>query len=881
MTGNRADRRAAARGGARRTVCRRLGQALAGASALAVASVGAVALAGPAAAAGDIVVTNLDDSGPGSLRDALAQANSTAGEDTVLFDGELTGTVHLLHALSITDDVTLSAGNPDGVTLDVEGRDRVLNTTGPADAPIKVRIVGLTLLNGTTSGDGGVVRAVNTNLTLSSTTVRGGHAGRDGGGVWVTGGQAYIGSWAVVEGNDAGRDGGGVWADSPAFITDDTTLAHNVAGGDGGGARLPRGGMVIAATFQENQATGKGGGLAVGTTSGPATLSFEHSYLNGNTATVGGGGLHVVDTDTTFEGSMTGNATQGRGGGVLVEGQQLNSGFDGSADFRQNSAGVSGGGIAVQAATNPPPLDVDLAAWWSGNTAPAGAGADFAGPTDVHVSGSLFEGNEGIDGATAEGAALRTAGGRLSVDNSTIAGNDAGAGPVVLVAGDTDPTTVDAQLDHVTLAANTGAVGLSWSGPGQARVTNSIFTGTRTTADVATDDLDLPLDGTAVAWSLVGRAPEDAAGSSTVLYGVDPELAEVDPVHGIFSAKPAADSVVIDAGDPDYADAPYAVPFDQNYAARVQRSWTGALTARTDLGAVEVATADTDPHAGTDIPDSGTPGTGTPGTGTPGPSDPGTDIPDTDTPDTDNPGTGTPGTGTPDTPGTGTPGTDTPGTGTPGTGTPDTGTPDTPGTDDPGTDEPSPQPGPGTGQPTPTVDTVPRVPAAAPPTALTLTTDRGTITTAAPGQRITVIGTGFQPNSIATVVIYSSPQVLATVRTDANGDFSALVEVPAGLEAGTHSLVASGFAPDGSERFLRMDVAVDGAAPAGAPGGGSSQGGAAPAGAAATGATTATAGNGTGLAYTGAPVLVPAGLGLVALVGGGVLMLITRRRRNA
>jgi hypothetical protein len=102
----------------------------------------------------------------------------------------------------------------------------------------------------------------------------------------------------------------------------------------------------------------------------------------------------------------------------------------------------------------------------------------------------------------------------------------------------------------------------------------------------------------------------------------------------------------------------------------------------------------------------------------------------------------------------------------------------------------------------------PEVPAEVPSTDLTLTTDKGAITSATPGQKITVVGTGFMPFSTATVVIYSDPIVLGTVTTDADGNFSREVEVPTSLAAGQHHLVASGVAPDGSQRFMRMDVTV-------------------------------------------------------------------------
>ena len=152
----------------------------------------------------------------------------------------------------------------------------------------------------------------------------------------------------------------------------------------------------------------------------------------------------------------------------------------------------------------------------------------------------------------------------------------------------------------------------------------------------------------------------------------------------------------------------------------------------------------------------------------------------------------------------------------------------------------------------------PAVPAQVPATALTLTTDKGDLSSATPGQQITVLGTGFLPYSTVNVVIYSDPVVLGAVVTDGEGNFSQQVTVPADLPVGEHHLVASGVAPDGSQRFLRMDVTV----------------------AAATAAAPAEDRAGQ-LAWTGFEALtwVLGGMGAIAV--GGIALLVSRRRAGA
>ncbi|MEV4510246.1 IPT/TIG domain-containing protein [Dactylosporangium sp. NPDC049525] len=113
--------------------------------------------------------------------------------------------------------------------------------------------------------------------------------------------------------------------------------------------------------------------------------------------------------------------------------------------------------------------------------------------------------------------------------------------------------------------------------------------------------------------------------------------------------------------------------------------------------------------------------------------------------------------------------------------------------------------GPGQAAIAPTAPTVPSTP---PDTDLTLTTDKGAIKTAEPGEQIVVIGTGFAPHSTATITIYSDPVVLGTVVTDQDGNFTKAVTVPPALAAGAHTLAAQGVDPDGNPHAMKLSVTV-------------------------------------------------------------------------
>jgi hypothetical protein len=164
----------------------------------------------------------------------------------------------------------------------------------------------------------------------------------------------------------------------------------------------------------------------------------------------------------------------------------------------------------------------------------------------------------------------------------------------------------------------------------------------------------------------------------------------------------------------------------------------------------------------------------------------------------------------------------------------------------------------------------PEVPASAPMSApTTLSTTDGVLTTVSRGQHVTLVGTGFLPYSSVSLILYSTPVVLGSVVTDAQGDFTREVSVPTELTAGTHNFVASGVDSAGAIRMTRMQVSVAELPSAG--------GSTAPV----TGTSTGSSGSSGALANTGAHLL---GVGIWAalLTGAGVaLSMIGRRRRTS
>ena len=94
-----------------------------------------------------IIVTNTNDSGPGSLREALADANDG---DTINF--AVTGTIGLTSGQLLVDkNVTISGPGSASLAVDGNATSRVFHI-GPGKI---VSISGLTLTNGSTDSENG------------------------------------------------------------------------------------------------------------------------------------------------------------------------------------------------------------------------------------------------------------------------------------------------------------------------------------------------------------------------------------------------------------------------------------------------------------------------------------------------------------------------------------------------------------------------------------------------------------------------------------------------------------------------------------------------------------------------------------------------------
>ena len=295
------------------------------------------------------MVTSLADSGPGSLRQAVLDANGAAGADEVAFAPGLTGTVTLTSGeILITD--SLLVHSPGAGVLTVSGNDmsRIFHVEKSAvAAPIDVTLSGLTLTHGRTFPapsvpSGGAVLANGENLTISGsvisdsmaefaqdppTFVCGGNVALLGLG-GVSGETLRIVNSLLTGGTVSGigsPSGGNLCVVDAKLVLERSTLTGGSAWNGGGlfAASLAAGSSIFLSTIVGNEASVLGGGIATDSFDAPGELEIRSSTISGNTGGAGGGISTSGHSVQILESTISGNDSDDTGGGIFSQNGSL------------------------------------------------------------------------------------------------------------------------------------------------------------------------------------------------------------------------------------------------------------------------------------------------------------------------------------------------------------------------------------------------------------------------------------------------------------------------------------------------------------------------------------------------------------------------------
>ena len=292
-----------------------------------------------------ITVTNGNDSGPDSLRQALADANDG---DTINFDASV-GTVMLTTAeLAIDKSLTLS-GAPQMVTVERASQTdfRIFHVM-PGHS---VEINGLTITGGSLVGNGGGILS-GAILTISNCAISGNSITRvdsveySGAGIYNVGTMTIVNS--TVNNNQGlvmglfPPFGGGISNDGGTLTIQNTTISENSVAFNGWGGGVYNAGnaeslTAINSTIRGNTGSFGGGFFGV--------AQIINCTISGNSATYEGGGIYGGGyiSNCTISGNMT-TVGHSRGGGLSGAGTITNSTFS-------NNLSVNGSDICAETFT--------------------------------------------------------------------------------------------------------------------------------------------------------------------------------------------------------------------------------------------------------------------------------------------------------------------------------------------------------------------------------------------------------------------------------------------------------------------------------------------------------------------------------------------------
>ncbi|MFV0446315.1 MAG: choice-of-anchor Q domain-containing protein [Planctomycetaceae bacterium] len=354
------------------------------------------------------MVTNVGDSGSGSLRQAVSDAEGNAGADEIAFDSGLTGQILLTSgALTITEDLTISGNGRDSTVINATFSSRHFSIFGPGT---DVVISGLTLRNGRTTGSsqhGGAIEftgGVDSTLTIRDSALVN-NATTDsfsfGGAIDSA---AKSNRLTIVDSELTGNFtsggasfGGAIFTQGAVSITDSVFTNNYTTNGfsSGGvifGQQVEAEITILGSTFTGNHvdASDSRGGVIAHLSS--AAISITNSTLANNTAGGNGGAIDVQGADVHMQGSTLSGNRGDLGGGIHLSDNAnlvaINSTFSG------NIAELGGGGIMGD--DNITLLNCTVTQ--NGIQSGGGGGINLANSNNVVIQNSIIQGNLGTGG---------------------------------------------------------------------------------------------------------------------------------------------------------------------------------------------------------------------------------------------------------------------------------------------------------------------------------------------------------------------------------------------------------------------------------------------------------------------------------------------------
>ncbi|MBE9034009.1 beta strand repeat-containing protein [aff. Roholtiella sp. LEGE 12411] len=531
-------------------------------------------------------VSNTNDSGSGSLRQAILSANALTGKDIINFNGLFTDntadTITLAgSSLSITDDLSIKGTGADLLTISGNNTSRVLELS----SGITVEIAGLTIANGSNFspdgsilddyiGGGGILNAGT--LTINNSSIRNNSVGYQGGGIYNSGNLKVSNS--TISNNISGvyAGGGGIY-NTGTLALSNSTISGNFGGsdlyGDGSGGIFNSGNLKVSNSTISNNSARFGGGIY-----NTSILELNNSTISGNNTEVASG-IFNIGTATISNSTLSDNYADGSGGSISNGGTLtvINSTIN-------NNSAIFGGGI----------FNSNILTIIS-STINSNAGGGIFNNNILTIISSTINSNAG---SGIHNDQTSTA----IVSNSTISGNSGrgiyNAGTVT-VLNSTITLNNGSNFDYPD--GESGGVGIYNSNSGSATVKNSIIAGnvkiTNDNGQTSSNSDDVAGNFSSNGYNLIGSLNGSTGFKSSEQLNVaitevlDPTLRDnggAVKTHALITASPAinggknadvpADTTDLD-GDGNTTE---KIPFDQRGSGFARISG-----GRVDIGAFE------------------------------------------------------------------------------------------------------------------------------------------------------------------------------------------------------------------------------------------------------------------------------------------------------
>jgi parallel beta-helix repeat protein/predicted outer membrane repeat protein len=395
--------------------------------------------------AGNKVVTNINDSGIGSLRETLMSA---VDGDTITFNMEYTSaapTVELLSPILINKSISIDGNNHGNhiIIKQTDSNSRVLtvqstNTT----QQIHVRIENITISDGT---DGGIFVDKNVSLQLHHCTISNNSMyGGEWGGIYISDHSSLLVNDCLITKNRSSY-GGGIRGQNADVVVKNSIFSNNSSTFYPAAITMMGGGNLLIED-SEIRDNVKGIGIYSG-----ASMIMRRCLVDNNVHTGGGdgGGVRISSNNTVLiEDSYFTNNLAGNGGGIYS--------LDASLTIKncviRNNKGISWAGGIIS--YGPLRMDSCLIESNEGYNAGGGmicyGGPDYRGNRyEVRITNTTIRNNKVTnlwDYKDGGGAMFY---GQFQMENCTISGNTAPIGGGLTIGNDT------AILINNTITGNT------------------------------------------------------------------------------------------------------------------------------------------------------------------------------------------------------------------------------------------------------------------------------------------------------------------------------------------------------------------------------------------------------------------------------------------